>query len=455
MNVDRLAPTARPEVQWWDEPAMHDALARRDIGRIFSLLNRRHGMTQRRIAELAGFAASEVYEITHGRQVMAYDVLVRIAEGLGIPRALMGLGYVMEHPVDRPPLPQSLEEPEQRKKFIVALAGFAVGGAPNVQPWLPQPGEWPGDIPSMVDPETIDTIRDITQRHRELDATSGGGSCRDSALGYTVWARCLLQSQCRSERLAVELYAELADLHNLVGWMSHDLGEHTAARRHLAQGLVFAEKAGSSTLMADSYYRLGRVSIHQGNAAEALHLFQLGQIVATNANCLTSVAILHANIAWAHAHMGNAAAMQDSLARAHDEISRADTASAPQWTRFFCEPADLDGMSGVIHAALARHQGHREHHAALAVSHASRALERRTDTSRSSAFDHVTMALGYALLGERAEIAPHLRAVLHASRYVRSRRVIDRLREVAEVIGPAHDEELSDVVTAIRTSAPA
>ncbi|WKU03788.1 hypothetical protein [Micromonospora sp. HUAS LYJ1] len=227
------------------------------------------------------------------------------------------------------------------------------------------------------------------------------------------------------------------------------------ARRHLAQGLLFAHKANSYALMADSYYRLGRVSIHQSNPAEALHLFQLGQIVATNSGSLTSVAILYANIAWAHARMGNASAMQESLARARDEIDRADTAQAPQWTRFFCEPADMDGMSGVVHAALARHSEHRDQHAALAVRHADRALQRRTERSRSGAFDHVTMALGYALLGERSKVGLHATAVMQAIGHVRSRRLLDRLCDVADVIEPSHDKELAEVATAIRACAAA
>ncbi|NLU77761.1 helix-turn-helix transcriptional regulator [Micromonospora sp. HNM0581] len=450
MNVDRFSQMTHPDQSWWDEPAMRSALARRDVGQIFMLLNRRHGMTQRRIAELAGFAASEVYEITRGRQVMAYDVLVRIAEGLGIPRALMGLGYGTEPAQDHHPEPLPLGEPEQRKQFIAALAGFAVGGSPDIEVWLPRPGERPLSVPAVVNPEAIATVREITQRHRELDAAYGGGSCRDSARGYLAWASCLTRSRCQTPQLSGKLHAELADLHNLVGWMSHDLGEHMEARRHLAQGLVYAQKAGDSTLMADAYYRLGRVSIHQGNPAEALHLFQLGQIVATNSNCLTSVAILHANIAWAHARMGNAPAMRDSLARARDEIGRADTAEAPQWTRFFCEPGDLEGMSGVVHSALARYPQYREQHAALALTHAGRALERRTETSRSGAFDHVTMALGYALLGEQDKVGPHAHAVLDAARHVRSRRLLDRLSDVADVIEPRQDKQLSEVVKAIR-----
>src|SRR5919198_5937487 len=79
-----------PEV--WNDPAMRDALATRNISEIYRQL-RRHGVSQRQIAASTGQSQSEVSEILKGRQVIAYDVLARIADGLGIPRGYMGLAY--------------------------------------------------------------------------------------------------------------------------------------------------------------------------------------------------------------------------------------------------------------------------------------------------------------------------------------------------------------------------
>ena len=58
-------------------PRMRAALAQRDTVAVYRLLTK-HGISQR--------------EILKGRQVQAYDVLLRIATGLGIERELMGLG---------------------------------------------------------------------------------------------------------------------------------------------------------------------------------------------------------------------------------------------------------------------------------------------------------------------------------------------------------------------------
>jgi hypothetical protein len=43
---------------------------------------------------LTGQSQSEISEILGGRKVIAYDLLVRIAQGLGVDRGLMGLAHV-------------------------------------------------------------------------------------------------------------------------------------------------------------------------------------------------------------------------------------------------------------------------------------------------------------------------------------------------------------------------
>src|ERR671931_1354637 len=76
----------------WEKPEMRSALAAREVSTVYRLL-RRTGVSQRQIAAMTGQSQSEVSEILKGRQVMAYDVLARIADGLGIPRGYMGLAY--------------------------------------------------------------------------------------------------------------------------------------------------------------------------------------------------------------------------------------------------------------------------------------------------------------------------------------------------------------------------
>jgi transcriptional regulator with XRE-family HTH domain len=72
---------------------MRRLLAAHDIAGVYAILHR-YGVSQRAIAARTGQAQSEISEIMAGsRQVHAYDVLLRIADGLGVARGWMGLAY--------------------------------------------------------------------------------------------------------------------------------------------------------------------------------------------------------------------------------------------------------------------------------------------------------------------------------------------------------------------------
>lgn len=461
MTAARYAMPEKPDPAIWTHPALARAIAERDVGALFCLLHYQFDVSQSDLARLTQCTNAEMWEFIHkGRRTQSYALLARIADGLGIPRGQMGLAYTAtDAPASALPTPRrprrALETPQQRHQFVATLAPFAVGGTPtDVEAYLPQLPDSPLPAPAAVTAATVHTVGAITAEHRRLDATFGGGSCRDSAVSNLIWARSLLRSDCPDDSLQTALLRGLADLHNLVGWMCHDLGDQGSARRFLAQGLVYAQDAGDSSLMADAFYRLGRVSIHQEDPTEALHLFQLGLILAQNSSSLHSAAILHANIAWAHAKLGHDQPVRESLARAVDELGRAAETPAPEWTAFFGN-ADLDGMRGLIFAALARHEQHRTTYAPRAIEHATRALQHRGGRpSRSAMFDHLTIATGYTLLGQNSDAAGHARQVLEATEDVRSRRLHDRLCTLADVAAPvtATDSELGDVVHDIRAS---
>ena len=90
----RTAP--RPDPQWWrtgalDAQPMREILAARDIGSVFRFLGAR-GWSRAALAAATGLSETRVRQIRGGTQrVESYDVLQRIADGLGIPRGQMGL----------------------------------------------------------------------------------------------------------------------------------------------------------------------------------------------------------------------------------------------------------------------------------------------------------------------------------------------------------------------------
>jgi predicted XRE-type DNA-binding protein len=88
-----LLPATSPLPTWiWHEPAMTAALAERDMAGVFRLLQN-HGLSQRGIAARTGQSQSEISEVMSGRRIVSYDVLARIADGLGVSRGYLGLAY--------------------------------------------------------------------------------------------------------------------------------------------------------------------------------------------------------------------------------------------------------------------------------------------------------------------------------------------------------------------------
>lgn len=310
------------------------------------------------------------------------------------------------------------------------------------------------DVPEVVSPAHVRLLQEVRDHHRHIDADNGGGSCRDSAVNYLVWATGMLNSRFDSAATERELKAALSDMYQVAGWACHDLGDHAAARYYLTAGLVIARDIDDLGLIAGGFYRLGRVSIHQGHAQEALKLWQLGQIVAQDSGNLASVAVLHANEAWAYAMLGAADRVCDALARAEGELARVDTDTVPSWARFFLAPADLDGISGVVYGCLASHREHRRY-ASMAIQHSERAFDlRQAGESRSQTFDAISLATGYLLDAQPDQAERHGHQAVDMTSATISTRAVDRLKTMAGLARPhAGHRGVTDVVERVRVLA--
>src|ERR1700742_2009537 len=133
----------------WEEPDMKRVLVDRDVSSVYRML-RRGGISQRQIAALTGQSQSEVSEILKGRQVMAYDVLARIADGLGVPRGYMGLAYdettalKVAGSVDE--AEQREDEEVKRRRFLQHAASVTMGAqvlGPDSGAWVPTAAQTP------------------------------------------------------------------------------------------------------------------------------------------------------------------------------------------------------------------------------------------------------------------------------------------------------------------------
>jgi transcriptional regulator with XRE-family HTH domain len=341
----------------WERPQMRQALFIRDMATVYRLLQR-IGISQRHIASLTAQSQSEISEILKGRQVMAYDVLGRIADGLGIPRGYMGLAYDASSARLAETSAAGLRErsdacgdDEQVRRLLSHAAQVTIGAVErDAGAWTEPLASRDTPVPQRIGLADVEQVETVTRTLRALDYQYGGGVCRDAVLAQLLWSQRLLGSDC-SEDVALRLHQALADQHNLAGWTSFDVGLYGPARDHLARALEQAKHAGNSSLAANILYRMGRVHLHCDRVRDALRFFQLGQICAQDASCERTVAMLCANEAWAYARLGSAELAIKSINRARDEFARAQDHRSPTWVGFF-GPADLDALTGMVHLGL-------------------------------------------------------------------------------------------------------
>ncbi|MBB3049575.1 transcriptional regulator with XRE-family HTH domain [Prauserella isguenensis] len=399
-DSSELAPSRlNPEV--WEGDEMRDALSVRNVSEVYRQL-RKHGVSQRQIAAMTGQSQSEVSEILKGRQVMAYDVLARIAAGLGIPRGYMGLAYdeATEIQVAGTSGEQQAEEDEsvKRRKFLAHAAQVTMGAAvfgSSAEAWAASPARTPA--PGRIGVTDVRQVEAATRALRALDYQYGGGFCRDAVVAQLSWGQQMMQAST-TDGVRSRLFVALADLHSLAGWTSFDTGLIDSARGHFANALNLAKQGDNHPLVANILYRMGRVYLHQEAPNDALKLFQLGQIAAQESGSELAVAVLCANEAWAYAMMGNSDQAVKLLGRTRDEFARADLVNAESWVKFFTE-TDVHAMVGTVHTELA--QSADPMHTKYAIPALSRAIDAyNDDMARSKVFNLGMLATNHMIDGD-------------------------------------------------------
>ncbi|MPZ00357.1 MAG: tetratricopeptide repeat protein [Actinophytocola sp.] len=410
---------------------MREALAARRVSSVYRLL-RVHGISQRQIAAMTGQSQSEVSEILKGRQVMAYDVLARIADGLRIPRGYMGLAYdeatqvkVVAAGSDGA---EQAEEDEavKRRRFLAHAAQVTMGAtvfAVDSGSWAAaSPATTPA--PGRIGMADVRQVEAATRALRALDYQYGGGFCRDAVVAQLSWGRQMLTAS-GTDQVRSRLYVALADLHNVAGWTSFDTGLVDSARTHFANALELAREGGSHPLVANVLYRMGRVYLHHKSPDDALKMFQLGQIAAQESGSDLAVAVLCANEAWAYAEMGNETQATKLLGMTRDTFTRADVENAESWVKFFNQ-TDLHAMVGTVHTVLARTAG--SEHTKYAIPALTRAIDSYgEDMARSKAFNLSALATNHLLDGDIDHGAKIGRAALESADGLKSARVKDRM----------------------------
>ena len=255
-------------------------LAERDVTALYLAL-KDAGLTQRRIAELTGQSQSEVSEILKGRRVLSYDVLVRIADRLGIPRVRMGLSYGESDAYGRgvtatnPPKGVSAEV---LRRHVIALGAIAAVGAPTAGELLTKLGDpSPVPLPSRISGVHVAQVRDLTRRLSEAAMTSGADPEVSSAAA--AWATQRLDVP-GTEPVKQSLMVAVAELHVVAGWAAFEMALYDRTMWHYARALELATGSGDAYCQTVALNCAGLATVEHGQPNDGLKILQWSGLTA-------------------------------------------------------------------------------------------------------------------------------------------------------------------------------
>ncbi|MBV9141247.1 MAG: helix-turn-helix transcriptional regulator [Pseudonocardiales bacterium] len=270
---------ARPEVR--------AALASHDIGTLFQVLNA-NGWSQRGIAGATKMHQSEVSEIINkGRQVIKHQVLVRIADGLGIPRELMNLGPTQgtgAYPGGSTRGEHTEEEIDTRRRQIIMAVGttaYAAHGQPvkdlEPRPELLGPAPAPATLPSRIHGVHVAKVRELTRWIDECGRTYGADPGGNS--GPVAWATRLLEVP-GAEPVKQALLGAVTELQLCAGYDAFGAGLHDLAMDHFIYGLELATQTGDTYFQTVALNFAGLATVEHGRPNDGLAMLQLGHLIA-------------------------------------------------------------------------------------------------------------------------------------------------------------------------------
>ncbi|MGH3766836.1 MAG: helix-turn-helix domain-containing protein [Pseudonocardiaceae bacterium] len=298
------------------------ALAQRDITALYRLLTEA-GVSQQQIAQLTGQSPPEVSDIRKGRQVMAYDVLVRIANGFDVPRGWMGLAYDADEVVESaaPAVGEEVVDENMKRRAMFAIATTALLGAPVLGEVLelPTPPTTPTPLPSRLGASDVTALTELTAQLRAGARTYGGGA--DVVTTVANRSRCLMAVPA-SDPIKSQLRSALADLHTLAGWCCVDSGLHDPARAYFATAMDLAAGAGDGVQVASALWHAGIQMRDAGAYNDGLKACQLGLIKLGEApdapGAAEAAAWLNMESARVSAAMGHSEAAERSVKAARE-----------------------------------------------------------------------------------------------------------------------------------------
>ncbi|GAA3376180.1 hypothetical protein GCM10020367_46850 [Streptomyces sannanensis] len=291
--------------------------------------------------------------------------------------------------------------------------------------------------PSRLSPPELELLETTTAMFRQWDAQCGGGLRRKAVVGQLHEVTDLLQEP-QPPATAKRLFKVAAELGELAGWMSYDVGLQPTAQKYFVLALHAAKEAGDKPLGSYILSSMSRQMIHLGRPDDALELIHLAQYGSRDCATARTQAMLYAMEARAYANMGQPSKCKRAVRMAEDTFADVglDGEPEPDWIRFFSE-AELNGENAHSYRDLAYVAGRSPTYASLAEPVMERAVElfaKDEEHQRSYALNLIGMATVHLLKREPEQSTVLSQRALTVARQIRSERVNTRLRKTVDTV---------------------
>jgi hypothetical protein len=311
-----------------------------------------------------------------------------------------------------------------RKRFLRASVSVGVLAALGPLAALLESSE-PTPIPHRIGATDIEQIRTATRVVESWgDTYGGGGLARETAMGQLRWSAGLLEATC-PDRLRPELHSALGDLAKVAGYLAEDAGAHEARQvYHFA--LACAEKAGNWPLRGEILSSMAKQAIRTGQPDDGLTLAEQG-LVRPDRLTATGRSMLHTDRGRALAKMRRVNETLTAIGTADDHFAHFTPDNEPPFLAFYnpARHALLTGATLADLAVLGRDPGEAtDRLAAAAAGHTA-------EYARAGVLCRTKLASLTMATGDPLQAATIGHAALDDAGALRSRRVIDELRELA------------------------
>ncbi|GHI94678.1 MULTISPECIES: transcriptional repressor NsdA [Streptomyces] len=281
----------------------------------------------------------------------------------------------------------------------------------------------------------LELLESTAVMFRRWDAQCGGGLRRKAVVGQLHEVTDLLQEP-QPETTRAKLFKVAAELAELAGWMSYDVGLQPTAQKYFVLALHAAKEAGDRPLGSYVLSSMSRQMIHLGRPDDALELVHLAQYGSRDCAGPRTQSMLYAMEARAYANMGQPGRCKRAVRMAEDTFADADEWDEPDpdWIRFFSE-AELHGENSHSFRDLAYVAGRSPTYASLAEPLMRKAVELFAEDGehqRSYALNLIGMATVHLLRREPEESTALAVEAMGLAKKVRSERVNTRIRKTVD-----------------------